>query len=192
MSRVIFTFADGRRTVDSSVSDPLQEMHDLSRVSEAISQTWTQCPMIAAAEASSNDNLWVSVKASLDDYKNALRKLDTKQKKFRTWMRWWSRHSTGGSEFGVQLYFEDYHQTVVANYGTAYRFCTIIDRGRMRHIETIMNFKLARIKYDSNSLYTFSISSFFIVYHILSGLGSSGTTYQPIYYKVHSMGVKLF
>ena len=78
MSRVIFTFVDGTRTVDSRVSDLLQEILGLSIVSKAISQRWTQFLTIAAAEASNNGNFWVSVKASLDDYKNTPGRLDTK------------------------------------------------------------------------------------------------------------------
>jgi hypothetical protein len=81
---VIFTFVDDTRTVDSSVSDLLQEILGLSRVSEAISQTWTQHPMIAAAEASSNGNLWASVKISIDDCKNTLEKLDAKLDEVQT------------------------------------------------------------------------------------------------------------
>jgi hypothetical protein len=63
--------------VDSSVSDLLQEILGLSRVSEAISQTWTQHPKIVAAEGGSNSNLWASVKATIDDCKSTLGKLDT-------------------------------------------------------------------------------------------------------------------
>jgi hypothetical protein len=80
----IFTFVDDARTVDSSVSDLLQEILGLSRVSEAISQTLTQHPIIATAELTNNSNLWVSVKASLDDCKNALGKLDTKLDEVQT------------------------------------------------------------------------------------------------------------
>jgi hypothetical protein len=40
--------------------------------------------MIAAAEPSNNGNLWVSVKASLDDCKNTLGKFDTKLDEVRT------------------------------------------------------------------------------------------------------------
>jgi hypothetical protein len=75
---VIFTFVDDTRMVDSSVSNLLHEILGLSRVSEAISQTWTQYPKIVAAEAGNNGNLWASVKATIDDCKSTLGKLDTK------------------------------------------------------------------------------------------------------------------
>jgi hypothetical protein len=75
---VIFTFVDDTRMVDSSVSNLLHEILGLSQVSEAISQTWTQHPKIVAAEAGNNGNLWASVKATIDDCKSTLGKLDTK------------------------------------------------------------------------------------------------------------------
>jgi hypothetical protein len=78
LAGVIFTIVEDTRTVDSSVSDLLQEILGLSRVSEAISQTWTQNPSIVDAETTSNGCLWVSVKASIEDCKKTIRKLDTK------------------------------------------------------------------------------------------------------------------
>jgi hypothetical protein len=64
--------------VDSNVNDLLHEILGLSRVSEAISQSWTQNPMIAAAETHSDGNLWGSVRASLDDCQSTLGKLNKK------------------------------------------------------------------------------------------------------------------
>jgi hypothetical protein len=81
---VIYTFVEDARTVDSSVSDLLQEILGLSRVSEAISQTWTQNSMIVKAATSSNGNLWASVKASIEDCKNTLGKLDAKIEEVNT------------------------------------------------------------------------------------------------------------
>jgi hypothetical protein len=64
--------------VDSNVNDLLQEILGLSRVSEAVSQSWRQNPMIAAAQINSDGNLWGSVRASLDDCQRTLGKLNQK------------------------------------------------------------------------------------------------------------------
>lgn len=77
MTASIYTFVDDARNVDSNVNDLLQELLGLSRVLEAISQSWTQNPIIAT-QAHSDGNLWSSVRASLDDCKSTLAKLDKK------------------------------------------------------------------------------------------------------------------
>ena len=64
--------------MDSNVDDLVREIKSLSRVSEAISQSWTQNPMIATAQTHSDGNLWGSVRASLDDCQGTLGKLKKK------------------------------------------------------------------------------------------------------------------
>ncbi len=75
---MIYNFIDDAKQVDSNINDLLQEILGLSRVSEAISKSWTQNPMVVEAQAQSDVDLWGSVKASLDDCQTTLRKLDTK------------------------------------------------------------------------------------------------------------------
>jgi hypothetical protein len=77
VTTTIYSFASNGRNIDSNVGDLLQEVQGLSRVSEAISQTWSNNPQIAIASNSDRD-LWSSVRASLDDCQKTLKRLDKK------------------------------------------------------------------------------------------------------------------
>jgi hypothetical protein len=52
------------------------EVLGLSRVLDAISKSWRQIPLIAVAQADPNGDLWVNVKASIDNCRKTLRRLE--------------------------------------------------------------------------------------------------------------------
>ena len=89
ISGLIYTFIDDARQIDSTMNDLLQEILGLSRVSKAVSGAWKDNPMIATAQVQSEGDLWGSVKSSLDDCEDTLRKLEKKlneiQKSFKKW-----------------------------------------------------------------------------------------------------------
>ena len=71
---MIYTFVGDALSVDDSISGLCKEMVGLSRVLEA----WKQNPLLVAAQANTDGNLWIGVRASLDDCKNTLEKLEKK------------------------------------------------------------------------------------------------------------------
>lgn len=54
----------------------MDEIKALSRVAEAIGQSWTRNALVDAAQVESGGDLWGSVQDTLADCKNALKKLD--------------------------------------------------------------------------------------------------------------------
>ena len=71
-------FVDDVRSVDDSICSLCKEIVGLSRVLEVVSQAWKQNPLLVAAQANADGNLWISVQVSLDDCKNTLEKLEKK------------------------------------------------------------------------------------------------------------------
>jgi hypothetical protein len=78
VSGILYTFVDDARSVDDSISSLCKEIMGLSRVLEAVSQAWKQNPLLVAAQVNTGGSLWISVRASLDDCKSTLEKLEKK------------------------------------------------------------------------------------------------------------------
>ena len=75
---MLYTFVGDALSVDDSISGLCKEIVGLSRVLEVVSQAWKQNPLLVAAQANADGNLWISVQVSLDDCKNTLDKLEKK------------------------------------------------------------------------------------------------------------------
>ena len=74
----LFTFLNDIKNVDSGVSELYEEVLSLSRVLDGVGKAWKQCSQLVIASADPTGDLWVSVKASLDDCHLTLDRLDTK------------------------------------------------------------------------------------------------------------------
>lgn len=75
VSATLYTWIDDTRQVDTNVAALCEEILALSRVLDAISKTWKRNPQIASAQTD-DGTLWISVKASIDDCKATLEKLN--------------------------------------------------------------------------------------------------------------------
>jgi hypothetical protein len=61
--------------IDTNVKALCEEVTNLSRIADAISKSWKQDTLIAAAETGPHGNLWASVKAALEDCQGTLEQL---------------------------------------------------------------------------------------------------------------------
>ncbi|KAK2813712.1 hypothetical protein FQN50_000110 [Emmonsiellopsis sp. PD_5] len=76
VSALLYTFVDDTRHVDSNVTGLCDEVLGLSRVLDAISKTWANIPLIAFVRSDPNGELWVNVKASVEDCQETITNLD--------------------------------------------------------------------------------------------------------------------
>lgn len=76
ISATLYQFIDDARNVDSNITSLCDEILGLSRILDAISKSWKQSPLIVIARADPDGNLWTSVKASIDECKKTLERLD--------------------------------------------------------------------------------------------------------------------
>jgi hypothetical protein len=75
---LLYTWIDGTRNIDKTVSGFCEEVLILSRVLEAVGSAWKSNPSIAAAQAATDGQLWRCVKMTLDDCQGTLETLDEK------------------------------------------------------------------------------------------------------------------
>ena len=78
ISTILYNWIRDTSEVDSNVSGLCEEIVSLSRTLDAISTSWRQNRLVAAAQVDPDGNLWASVGASLNDCKTTLEALDDK------------------------------------------------------------------------------------------------------------------
>jgi Fungal N-terminal domain of STAND proteins len=78
ISALLYTWIEETRNVDTAVSDFCEETIALSRVLDTISKSLKQSHIIVASTSGANQDLWSSLKATLDDCGSTLDKLDQK------------------------------------------------------------------------------------------------------------------
>jgi hypothetical protein len=76
ISTVLYTFIDNTRNVDSNVAGLYEEVKGLLQVLEAINKSWNQNSATVLRQVDLGGTLWSTVKASLDDCRTTLEKLD--------------------------------------------------------------------------------------------------------------------
>jgi hypothetical protein len=78
ISALLYIWIEETRNVDTAVSDFHEETVALSRTLDAMSKNLKQSNTAVAATSGTNDELWVSLNATLEDCENTLIKLDRK------------------------------------------------------------------------------------------------------------------
>lgn len=122
---MLYTFVGDALSVDDSTSGFCKKIVGLSRVLEVISQAWKQNPLLVAAQANADGNLWISVQASLDNCKNTLEKLEKNiyeaQKSSFLW-RGFLRKSTMSIKLNMRMGdITTFKQKIDAHWKTSHR-----------------------------------------------------------------------
>lgn len=73
---VLWSLVENIRNVDSNIAGLYEEIKGLSQVLEAINKSWNPKATAALRQADPEGTLWATVKASLDDCRATLEKLE--------------------------------------------------------------------------------------------------------------------